>query len=268
MAAVTSTSKNSVRRNRFTCSLRFAMLGLSLLIANTSRAGLIETFEAAGVTQSTVSNTEVINFNNLAKGSYTSQIFQFPNLTVTYSGSFSILGADKYGGAADPSAPSKGTNYLAVSGGKSVTMTLSTPQAYFGIWYSAADQLNDLSFYRGSTLLASVTGTGPVLSALPSSYNGNPTAAFHGQNSGEKYVFIDFSAQATSDMFDKIVLSNRSGGTIFESDNHTFAAAIQNPPPGMSAVPEPNTFALLALGGLGIATHSCLRRRQKCTNVI
>ena len=160
-------------------------------------------------------------------------------------------------------AAPKGTNYLGVTRSDSVTISLSTPQAYFGIWYSAADKFNDLSFYRGTTLLASVTGTGPVLSVLPSSYNGNPTAAFHGQDSNEKFVFIDFSAQTTDDMFDKIVLSNGGGTTIFESDNHTFSAAIQNPPPGMSAVPEPNTFALIGVGGLGVAIHELFRRCRR-----
>lgn len=242
--------------------LHCTAMGLSLLAATAAHAGLIETFEAPGVTQSSVSNTQVVDFNDMTLGYRSSATVQLSSLTVTYSGDFFIMTADQYGGAADLSDPTKGTNYLGVGSGQSVTMTLSTPQAYFGIWFSAADQFNNIDFYRGNTLLSSVAGTGPVLSSLSSSYNGNPTAAFHGQDSGEKFVFIDFSAQSAADMFDKIVLSNGNGGTIFESDNHTFSAAIQNPSPGMSNVPEPNTLSLIGLGGLSLAVHASVRRRR------
>lgn len=242
--------------------LQRSAIGFSLIASSSAHAGIIETFEAPGVTQSSVSNTEVVNFNNLPTGYMSSDSFQFSNLTVTYSGDFFIKAANQYGGAPDPSNPSTGTNYLGVASGQSVTMNLSTAQAYFGLWFSAADQFNNVSFYRGDTLLASVAGTGPVLSSLPSTYNGNPTAAFHGQDAGEKFVFINFSAQTADDMFDKIILSNGSGGTIFESDNHTFSAALQNPPPGMSHVPEPPSFALIGMGGIIVAIHSYIRRRQ------
>ena len=86
---------------------RLLVMGLLVTHTNNCGAGLIETFEAPGVTQSTVSNTQVVNFNNLATGSYTSQVFQFSNLTATYSGNFSIIGATQYGGAPDPLNPSK-----------------------------------------------------------------------------------------------------------------------------------------------------------------
>ena len=220
--------------------------GISMIAANVASAGIIETFEAPGVTSSTVKNTETVDFNKLTTGSMKSETVTFSNLTVTYSanstGNLYIQPADQYGGAPSLTNPAVDTNYLGVHAGDSVTMTLSTPQAYFGLWFSAADQYNDLSFYNGDKLLATIMGTGPVLSALNSSYKGNPTTQFKGKDASENFVFIDFSAQTADDLFNKIVLSNGSGGkTIFESDNHTFSADILLLP---ASVAEPGESVL------------------------
>ena len=242
-----------------------ALIGICSLASHVAQAGLIESFEAPGVTQSSVSNTEVVTFNGLtpqyASGYTTSEMFTFPNLTVNYSGDFFILPPGQYGGAPQPGNVAKDTEYLGVHSGEAVTMTFSTPQAYFGLWFSAADKLNDLAFYSGNKLIASITGTGPVLGVLPSSYKGNPTQEFKGSNAGEKYVFINFSAQTSADKFDKIVLSNASGGTIFESDNHTFSADIPIAIPGTSVVSEPTSVALLGFGAMCLLVNA-YRRRQ------
>jgi hypothetical protein len=252
-------------RSMFARSVAAASLGLTMLMAQTGHAGLIETFENAGVTSSSVKNIDVVNFNDLKDMYYSEQIFKFSSLTVTYKGDFHVQTADQYGGAQDPNDAGKDTNYIGVHSGEKVVMELSVPQAYFGIWYSAADKLNDLSFYRGDQLLASIKGTGPVLSSLSDNYKGNPTKEFDGQNKGENYVFINFSAQTKDDMFDKIVLSNAMGGTIFESDNHTFSADIQDPPPGNSVVPEPSSMFLLGIGVIGLMVNAIRRRRDEST---
>jgi hypothetical protein len=258
---------STLRRLNLTCgivrSIGIAAIGFSILVADTAQAGIIESIEAPGVTHSSVKNTEVVNFNGLPTGNTSFDQFTFLNLTVSYSGSFFVLPPGQYGGAQDPNATAKDTNYLGVQSGEKVTMTLSAPQAYFGLWYSAADKLNDLAFYNGDKLLASITGTGPVLNSLPTSYNGNPTSEFKGQNAREKYVFINFSAKSSSDMFDKIVLSNAKGGTIFESDNHTFSADVQTAVPGTTVVPELPSVSLLGLGAICLAINAYRLRRQR-----
>ncbi len=262
--------KINMVRNLMSAGFRTAkstVVAVTLLVAQSAHAGLIETVEAPGVQTTTAANTTTIDFNQLPTGYSNSLTVNVTStLTATYSGNFSINAPGQYGGAVDPST-GKDSNYFAVTSGD-VTMTLSNAQAYFGLWISAADKFNQIAFYNGSTEVAALTGTGAFLSSLPSTYNGNPTADFKGQDSSEKFVFVNFYAQTAQDEFNKIVLTNTPGsGTIFESDNHTFSTTLQAPTSGgtnlqaPSSVPEPSSFALLGLGGLGMAIRSLRRCR-------
>src|SRR5262249_51911595 len=63
-----------------------------------------------------------------------------------------VRSADAFGGAGG-----KGT-YMTVNtsinkGSSPTTVTLATPQRYFGLWWSAGDPNNVLSFFSGSTLI-------------------------------------------------------------------------------------------------------------------
>jgi hypothetical protein len=147
-------------------------------------------------------------------------------------------------------------------------VTLNGPADYFGLWLSAADANNGVSFYSGNYLIARFStqmlitllngGTGNVTALsgaqyTTSSYFGNPN--FPGQNTGESYAFVDFVANGFT--FDKVVFDNNgTTSTGFESDNHSILATT----PIISTdhvlvgnltedVPEP-AAALLLAGGL------------------
>ena len=149
--------------------------------------------------------------------------------------------------------------------------------AYFGLWWSAGDPNNFLSFYSGNNLVASFNTTN-LFNSLPSTYLGNPTPGYKGLDNTEKFAFINFYG-LNGTTFDKIVLSDPSTLSGFESDNHTVrdAAFGQDPNdvgttlPGIpveeiinnngsqtivtntaqiqTSVPEPGTIALLGLAG-------------------
>ena len=227
---------NVISRHKFAASgfrmVRFAAVGLSLLVARSANAGLIQTVEGPGAQTSSAKDTSVIDFNNLPTGDQSSLALDVSSsLTAKIEGKFSINPADQYGGAIDPSNKDQSSNYFAVKEGD-VTLKLSNAQAYFGLWISAADKFNQIAFFNGDKQVGSLTGTGEFLSALPKEYLGNPTPDFQGKNTEENYAFVNFYAQTKEDEFDTIVLTNLPGWTVFESDNFTFSTELQAPPSG------------------------------------
>ena len=188
-----------------------------------AQADTLVTFsEAPNQTTSTLSGTQVFNFDNLSTGLNT-------NVNWSGVGTFNqlyIKGADQYGGAADAAYPN-GSKYQvegAGSGYLSSTLTLNTPSSYFGMWWSAGDPNNVLTFYDGSTVVAQYT-TASLMAALPASYDGNPLDRT--ENSTQPYAFINFYGTPTT-QWTSIVFSN-TNSTGFEADNFTVRAAAWNP---------------------------------------
>jgi hypothetical protein len=104
------------------------------------------------------------------------------------------------------------------------------------MWWSAADSNNTVSIYSGSTLLETFTASS-LFGSLSNSYNGNPTSQFLGQDSDEKFAYIDFSANG-GPAFTSVVFGNsNTTATGFEIDNLSVAT-----------VPEPGSLALAATG--------------------
>jgi outer membrane autotransporter protein len=155
----------------------------------------------------------------------------------TYS-QINVVKANVFGGAGGTG------NYVSV-GTIPVTITFTTPQRYFGLWWSAGDPRNVLKFYSGNTLVQTFTTADVVnfINNLPagqrSQYFGNPNNNFKGGDSGEPFAFINFFADPSNQgvTFNKIELSQAPGGG-FESDNHTIAASYTSIT-GMQIDPEP-----------------------------
>ena len=188
---------------------------LALSAAMSAGAATLVTYmENPDALNSSLSGTQVFDFNDLAVGL---------NTDVNWSGvgSFDRLyvkSPDRYGGATDAANPN-GSRYSVQGAGTSVstaTLSLDSPSAYFGMWWSAGDPSNILSFYYQNELVAQYT-TASLLSVLPDSYDGNPKN--RSLNPNEPYAFVNFYGDETT-LWDEIQFSNvsRSG---FESDNYT-----------------------------------------------
>lgn len=212
---------------------------------------------AAGV-QSPGSITSNVNTFESATYNTTTGTTTFGNsgITGTYSGSYNLLAANLYGGAG-------GTGNF-ISTNSTYTLTLSSNANYFGLWFSALDAGNQLSFYNGSTLLYTFTAASyqAAVGACTGSnaYCGNPNANFKGLDSSEQFAFISFSD--TNGTFNKIVFTESPNTGNFESDNHSVALLNST---GSSlgtniVTPEPSSW-ILSLTGIGaIATAMGFRR--------
>ena len=194
------------------------ILCLALSSATAANAAVVVTYaESAGAENSTLKGTSVYDFNTNALGMST-------NVSWSGAGTFDqlyVLNPDQYGGAIDASHPN-GTRYSVQGVGTSVinsTLSLNHNSSYFGMWWSAGDAQNVLDFYKGNSLMAEFT-TSNMLSALPSSYDGNPKN--RSLDSGEPFAFINFFGDQNT-AWDRIVLRN-NGGSGFESDNYTTRA--------------------------------------------
>lgn len=259
------------------------LAGSAFMIAQPLHATLVVTYaESPTAVNSTVAHTSVINFDSLA----TSGANSYTNLTWTDStlgtvGSIDqvyLQTANQYGGAnytpgTTPTGyyPVQSNPPSGVGAGKAVattTLTFNTPSAYFGIWWSAGDAKNVLTFYDGSTQIAQYT-TASLPGLLPGTYFGNPVDKK--ADSAEPFAFLNFYALEGA-QFTKVVFSN-NGTSGFESDNWTVrsqpygyysgesTSALPGVLIGTAPVPEPSTTAALGLSAL-LMTGVLMRRRR------
>jgi hypothetical protein len=166
----------------------------------------------------------------------------------TFSTGGTVVAANAFGGAF-------GTHYYAVgaqSGQTSATLTLTGPEHYFGMWWSAGDAQNQLSFYDGGTLLGSFNVANLLALNLSPGYFGNPN---NGQDTGEPFVYLDFTTTG-SDAITKVVFNN-SLATGFEMDNLSVLSQSITPPGNQ--IPDGGS-TLCLLSGVAVALVS-LRRR-------
>nr|WP_310523416.1 PEPxxWA-CTERM sorting domain-containing protein [Polymorphobacter sp.] len=218
-----------------------ATLAASISLATSAQAVTTVTFEAAGAQTTSVALTTAIEtFDTQPTGNPVTTVntsFNAIGVSAVFS-TTQILAADQYGGAGGT-----GNQVTVRDTGDLVIDFTGTPLTYFGVWASALDAANTVSFYKGGNLLSS---TNLTAFALPGGYNGNPTTLFFGQNGGENYAFFNF---LVSETYDRVVLSQNGGGG-FELDNVTI---------GTAAVPEPATWAML-IAGFGLVGAVARRR--------
>lgn len=171
--------------------------------------------------------TTTIDFNSVAlsSGSFTSGIATYSTTTDTgairtdgFAPSYTPGTTPSGGGTANTSA------YLAVF--NTVTVNFSRSLDYFGLDWGFTDSNNTVAFYQGNTLLRTYS----ALDAF-GSVNGN-----NGSN-----AYVNFFAQNSSEYFNKIVFTE-SGGGGFETDNHAYRQAVDEP------YPLPVLVGLMALG--------------------
>jgi hypothetical protein len=145
------------------------------------------------------------------------------------------------------------SNYLAVFSNSTVTIENTKDKVfnYFGFDAGALSGGNTLSFFKGGTLVKELTHDMMEAVAKVSSN------AHGGQLNG----FFEFFSEGANDNFDKIVLSQTTGGG-FESDNHTFRTGTGKY--DAAKVPEPGVaLGLLAVGGIFLGK----RKNQKSVNL-
>lgn len=216
-------SEEVVRDHSSNMNKQLLLLLTLSFAAVSARADLIVTYaEDPNLTVSSLTGTQVFDFNSMKIGTSKDVVWK----GVGTFDQLYVKGADAYGGAADATNP-KGSLYSLQGAGVPVTSTtlqLDIASSYFGMWWSAGDPRNVLTFYNGDTLVGTFT-TSSLLEPLPSSYDGNPIN--RKINSGEPYAFINFYGDEKTS-WDRIVLNN-DGSSGFESDNYTSRVAAWKP---------------------------------------
>ena len=242
--------------------IRNALLPMAVLALSPLRAeaGLVLSAEAPGVQATTVQGVVTESFDGFPK-----EITSGPLSTAvgTFSSGLAIVPANQYGGAGGSG------EYAAVgveSGTTSTTLTLNGPQSYFGFWWSAADANNTVQFYSGSTLVGTFNSATALGALSASGYYGDPASGFHGQDSTEKFAYLDVNG-TDGTTITSVVFGN-SGGTGFELDNLSVeadpaASTGQAIPDGITgAVPEPSSVVLTG-SALLLGVAATLRSRRK-----
>ena len=218
--------------SRFT----YFAVGLAALFASAANAVTVISVEALGVQSTTVALTKsgVETFSGPAGYGLTlASGFGGSAFTSNYSAHDEVATGTQYGGAG-------GSGYFSMTHG-TVTIDVTGPANYFGLWASAIDPNNAIEFWRGGVKIDHIS---PLAMGLQGSYLGNPNKTFLGKDRNQAFAYINYHVFGG---FDQVRLIQGLGGA-FESDNNT-----------ISLIPEPESWLLLIAGFGLVGTR--LRRR-------
>lgn len=228
-----------------------------------SPAGLVVTAEAPGIQSSQVAGVTTENFDGFSSSAAyltgTSLTTAVGALTAPSPG-FGIVGATIFGGAGGTG------NYFAVGNLLSLqaTLALNGPQAYFGFWWSAADQFNQVEFLSGGQVVATFNPATALGDLADPGYFGNPN---NGADGGERFAYLNFFGTGGT-TFDEIRFLNPSNASDFEADNFSVFAGPLTPSgsvlEGAATVssPEPNSLTILATASIGLGFLRWRRRKR------
>ncbi|MEH2138718.1 Npun_F0296 family exosortase-dependent surface protein [Nostoc sp.] len=252
--------------------------GVVLSLATLSRPAMASSFaisiENAGVQNANSSNlvdAHVQTFDAQAQG-YSATGFQWKDGTKNI-GSYKdtlIMDPDQYGAAGGTGKYFDVDTNRSGNGQKVSTLNLTTPQSYFGLWWSAGDANNVLTFLSQGQTVFSMT-TADVVNYIAglsnkASYYGNPNAAFKNQDSGEPFAFINF--YDVGGTFDQVQFTN-IGGSGFESDNHTVASGYKSITGDVVTAAVPESSSVLGVFVIGfVGATSVMTRRVKKKSVL
>ncbi|MHC5540439.1 Npun_F0296 family exosortase-dependent surface protein [Singulisphaera rosea] len=236
---------------RFVASM-LVVAGSFGAVSGDAKAALVVSLEAPNVQASTVSGVMTESFNSYSTGLKSSISSSIGNYTSGSQG-IAIVAPDSYGG-------SNTSQYVAIgaqSHQTSMTLTLNSPQSYFGFEWLAGDNQNVIKFYNGSSLVGTFN-VGDLISFIntqsnSSAYYGNPNN--RSQDSNEPFAYVDVTG-TDGTQFTSIVFQNNSSGSGFETDNHSIRSTAPTTTPGtpvltIPAVPEPSSIVLSLILGLG-----------------
>ncbi|MBN9064168.1 MAG: hypothetical protein BGP06_12835 [Rhizobiales bacterium 65-9] len=175
-------------------------------------------------------------FEGAAVGALTSGYSEAGITFTTVSPSVQVKQMPSDGDGAFPFGDTS-TKYVSVLGGATLEMSFGSAMSKLGFYWGSIDGYNSISFYKGGSLVETVSGS----VVLPSLVDNGGQASF----SSNRYVTL---VMASGVSFDTVRFSSSSNS--FEFDNIA------------AGVPEPSTWAMMLLGFAGLSFASYRRSKK------